>query len=58
MKFQVVNSVGENVFCTYFLSCWPSDSQLSSMAEAGYKFKIDGKVVSKKKIKEIRDGEQ
>ena len=57
MKFQVINSVGDSIFCTYFPSCLPSNNQLDLMVETGCKFKVDGKIVSKKKVKEIRDGE-
>ena len=40
---------------TEYKSCMPTDSQLSSMIKAGYKFKIDGKTVSLKQVKTARD---
>lgn len=53
MKFQVVNDKGVAVMSTEYVSCIPDDSQLTSMSKAGYKFKIDGKALSIKKIKEF-----
>lgn len=55
MKFQVINDKGIGVMETHFASCIPDGAQLASMSKAGYKFKIDGKAVSIKKIKEVRD---
>lgn len=55
MKFQVMNDKGVWVMETHYASCIPNDSQLSSMSKAGYKFKIDGKAASIKKVKEVRD---
>lgn len=52
MLFQVVNDNGVPVFHTEYISCIPDESQLTSMQKAGYKFKVDGKSVSIKKIKE------
>lgn len=52
MLFQVVNDKCISVFRTEFASCIPDESQLMSMQKVGYKFKIDGKAVSIKKIKE------
>lgn len=55
MLFQVVNDKGVPVMRTERASCIPDDSQLSSMSKVGYKFKIDGKAASIKKVKEVRD---
>lgn len=55
MLFQVINGIGIPVMSTEFASCIPDDEQLSSMYNAGYKFKLDGKTITKKKAKEIRD---
>lgn len=54
MKFEVVNDRGRTIMSCTTASCVPDDEQLSSMAKAGYKFKIDGKTVNIKKVKEIR----
>lgn len=54
MKFQAFNDRGACVMETQYASCIPTDEQLSFMSKAGYKFKIDGKTVSAKKIKELR----
>lgn len=53
MLFQAINDKGVSVFRTEYVSCIPVESQLTSMQKAGYKFRIDGKAVSIKKIKEI-----
>lgn len=55
MLFQVINDKGILVMRTEYKSCIPDDDQLSSMAKGGYKFKIDSKAVSIKKVKEVRD---
>ncbi|MBS7360332.1 MAG: hypothetical protein KIG53_06990 [Oscillospiraceae bacterium] len=55
MKFEVVNFDGETVFNTKSKRCIPQRHQIESMLKAGYKIKIDGKVVSKKKLFEIID---
>ena len=55
MLLQVINDKGVPVMRTEHKSCIPDDSQLSSMAKVGYKFKIDGKIASIKKVKELRD---
>lgn len=54
MKFEVVNDRGGTVMSCTTDSCVPDDAQLSFMAKADYKFKIDGKTVNIKKVKEIR----
>lgn len=53
IKFEVINDKGTAVMSTEYISCIPNDSQLTAMSKAGYKFKIDGKAVSVKKIKEF-----
>ena len=54
MKFEVVNDKGQVVMTTTFASCIPDKDILKSMSESGYKFRIDGKVVAKKKLLEIK----
>ena len=54
MLFQVVNDKGVLVMRTEEKSCIPEDNQLLSMFKAGYKFKVDGKLMPIKRIKEIR----
>lgn len=55
MLFQVINDKGITTMSTEYESCIPDDSQLSSMSKAGYKFRIDGKTASVKRVKEVRD---
>lgn len=57
MKFEVFNEKGVGVMETAYPTCVPCDRHLDSMVKAGYKFKIDGKIVNKKKVKEIREGD-
>lgn len=54
MKFEVISDRGRTVMSCTTASCIPDDDQLTSMSKAGYKFKIDGKAVSVKKLKEIK----
>ncbi len=53
MKFEVVNDKGITVMRTESASCIPDEDELYIMNKEKYKFKIDGKIVSIKKIKEI-----
>jgi hypothetical protein len=53
MKFEVLNSIGKTVMQCSEINCIPDNNQLSLMANAGYKFKINDKVVSQNKIKEF-----
>ena len=50
----MINKDGKSVMSTEHISCFPTKEQLSSMVKAGYKFKIDGKPVTKKKIEELK----
>lgn len=52
MKFEVINDDGTTVMFTTDVLCIPNSAQLNSMGQAGYKFKIDGKIVGRKKIDE------
>ncbi len=35
-------------------SCFPDEDELTIMSKAGYRFKVDGKIMTMKKFKEIR----
>ena len=52
MKFEVIDIKGDTVFNTIQKSCIPDKVQIESMSSARYKFKIDGKTISKKKLLE------
>ncbi len=54
MHFEAIDREGKTRMSTDDLPCIPDESQLTSMSTAGYKFKIDGKAVSIKKIKELK----
>ena len=53
MEFEIFNDKGYRVFYTHQEQCIPTKSQISSMSKQGYKFKIDGKNISKTKALEI-----
>ena len=61
MKFEVVNDKNVPMMSTTYISCIPEKDELTSMSKAGYKFKLDGKSITIKKLieklKEITDGE-
>ena len=54
MKFEIVNQDGKTVMQTESTECIPDRENIDLMIKGKYKFKIDGKIVSKKKIDEIR----
>lgn len=52
MKFEVLNNTGKVVECTEFKECINIE-KLKSANSAGYKFKLNGKTITYKKIKEF-----
>ncbi len=60
MKFEVINDRNKPMMSTTSWSCVYDKDTLSSISKAGYKFKLDGKVITLKKLneklKEINDG--
>lgn len=50
MKFEVINDKNKVVMHTESISCIPDRGIIESMIAAGYKFKIDNKILTKKKI--------
>lgn len=58
MKFEVVNDKNKTVMQTTDVSCIPNKEILNSMISAGYKLKLDGKILSKKAINELTKGEK
>ena len=50
MRFEVINRNNVTVMNTEFIECIPSDEVLQLMSEAGHKFKVDKKIISRKKI--------
>ena len=56
MIFQVLSDKGKVMMRTEHFSCLPKDSELASLSKAGYKFKIDGKQCSLKRVKEYIAG--
>ena len=52
MKFEVINDRNKTVMHTSSPSCIPDKDILTSMSKAGYKFKLDGKAITIKKLNE------
>lgn len=50
MKFEVLNDKGITVMQTETKSCIPSEDELAAMSKAGYKFRIDGKNITIRKL--------
>ena len=55
--FEIFNDKGRRVFYTYDKTCIPSKEQLEAMFKGGYKIKLNGVTVTKKKINELLKGE-
>lgn len=53
IKFEVVNADGNILFSTKYKECIPSKSEIDTLIKAGYKIKINGKAVTKKKMIEL-----
>ncbi len=53
MKFEIFNSFGVGMMECHEKSCVPLPPQLKDMSRAGYKFKLDGKSISLKKLLDI-----
>ena len=49
-KFQIFNSEGKRIMHTDEVNCLPDKKSIEELAKNGYKFKIDGKTVSKKEF--------
>jgi len=58
MNFEVINDSGATVMHCDDPSCIPDVDELSEMSKSGYKFKIDSKTLSVKKIKETLEAEE
>ena len=52
MEFEVINDKNKTVMRTETLSCIPDKEILSSMSKAGYRFRLNGKITSPKKLNE------
>ena len=53
MYFETINRDGRAMMSTTFISCLPDIKGIESMSKAGYKFRINGKMVSKRKLIEF-----
>lgn len=55
--FEIYTEKGSRLFYTSSEECLPSKEQINSMLNVGYKFKLDGKTLSKKALNELIKGE-
>lgn len=55
MRFEVFDMYGNAMMGCSHPSCVPSDKEIKDMYAAGFKFKLDGKAISPKKITEWRN---
>ena len=58
IKFEIINGKGAVIMTTEHISCIPDSDKLHYMSKAGYKFRIDGKNASVKRINEAVSAEQ
>lgn len=52
MKFEIINSNSVVLMQTKSWLCIPDEDTLKLMLKADYKFKLDGKIITTKKLKE------
>lgn len=52
MKFEVVNMYGKTVMHTSQEKCIPDKNERNLLYAAGYRFKLNGKTITKKKLEE------
>lgn len=50
MKFEVVNIQNKVVMSTEYEECVPNKEQCEHMLKAGYKFRLDNAILTKKKL--------
>ena len=50
MIFQIYNERGDIVFNTTDIECLPNEKDVQSMVRARYKFRLDGKIITKNKL--------
>lgn len=53
LKFEVVNDKNITVMSTTSSTCIPNESQINSMLNAGYKIRVNNKIIAKKKLNEF-----
>lgn len=52
-ELKIINDRGKAVMSTSYIECFPSKSQINSMIQNGYKFRLNNKMVSKKVLEEF-----
>lgn len=50
MKFEVINDKNKVMFHCDDVSCIPDPADIKTMSAGGYKFRIDGKIISARKV--------
>lgn len=58
-ELKIMDDRGRTVMSTSYIECFPSKSQIVSMVQNGYKFRLNNKMVSKKVLEEfIKENEE
>lgn len=52
MNFEVLNDKNQVIMHTDFINCVPEVQILTLISKSGYKFRLDGKIVTLKKLKD------
>ena len=58
MKFEIINDNKDIIFVTHQISCIPTQKQLDMMSKNNWKFRIDGKIATKKAMNELLKGDK
>ena len=53
MKFEILTDKDQVVMTTTSANCIPDVNIISYMSKANYKFKLNGKIITKKKLEEF-----
>ena len=53
MKFEVINDKNIIVMNTTSIYCIPNKEMLILMSKAGYRFRLDGKIITTKKLNDM-----
>lgn len=57
MKFEVINDKQKTVMQTTNIACVPNETEIKLMTKAGYKFRMNGKLIKKSDLQKIINNE-
>lgn len=52
MHFEIINDKNKTMMSTESATCIPDKNMLDSISRAGYRFKLNGKIITIKKLNE------